>query len=123
TTIDSPIQGVAGVSAVSVGDLVTSGQADALTTITQLDPIYVDLQAISSRILSVRERIENGTLSIGDKLQATLILSTGTVYRGKGELVTLGTAVSTSTSARTARFRFDNLDHIIVPGMFVRGEI
>src|SRR5699024_10673773 len=51
------------------------------------------------------------------------ILPNGAAYHGKGELVTLGTAVSTTTSTRTIRFRFDNPAHILTPGMFVRGEI
>lgn len=122
TTIKSPIQGIAGIPAVSVGDLVSSAQSDALTTITRLDPIYVDLQEISSRILSVRERIDNGTLSIGDRLQASLILPNGADYRGKGELVTLDTSESTTTGTRTVRFRFENTGQLIIPGMFLRGE-
>lgn len=43
TTITSPIAGRADVSTVSVGDLVTAGQSDELTTIVRADLIYVDM--------------------------------------------------------------------------------
>ena len=123
TTMTSPIAGRADVSTVSVGDLVTAGQADALTSIVTSDPIYVDMMEASARILSVRSAIAEGDLQQNDTLQATLTLENGDIYRGTGQLVTPGNNVSTSTGTVTIRFTFDNPDHIILPGMFVRGEI
>jgi membrane fusion protein, multidrug efflux system len=122
-TLTSPIDGRADVSTVSVGDLVTAGQTDALTSIVTSDPIYVDMMEASARILSVRSAIAEGDLQQNDTLQATLTLENGEVYRGTGQLVTPGNNVSTSTGTVTIRFTFDNPDHIILPGMFVRGEI
>lgn len=122
-TITSPIKGVADVPAVSVGDLVTAGQSDALTTVTQLDPIDVDMLEASARMLTIREEIESGVLSMSGNLAATLVLENGQVYRGEGQLVTPGNTVSTSTGSFSVRFRFDNPDRKILPGMFLRGEI
>ena len=123
TTMKSPISGRADVSTVSVGDLVTAGQSDALTTIVNSDPIYVDMMEASARILSVRKGIAEGTLKQNDVLEATLTLENGEVYRGTGQLVTPGNSVSTTTGTVTIRFEFDNPEHVIIPGMFVRGEI
>ncbi|SIS70404.1 efflux RND transporter periplasmic adaptor subunit [Phaeovulum vinaykumarii] len=123
TTITSPIHGVPDVAAVSVGDLVTAGQADALTTITRLDPIYVDMIEASARMLSLRSRIAGGELHRSNRLEARLVLENGQVYEGAGELVTPGVSVATSTGTFTARFRFDNPRRMILPGMFVRGEV
>ncbi len=123
TTIESPIAGRADVATVSVGDLVTAGQTDALTTIVRSDPIYVDMKEASARILSVRMGIAEGSLKQNDRLQATLTLENGEVYRGSGQLVTLGNNVSTTTGTVTVRFQFDNPHHVIIPGMFVRGEV
>ncbi|SFT05906.1 membrane fusion protein, multidrug efflux system [Sulfitobacter marinus] len=122
-TLTSPIDGRADVSTVSVGDLVTAGQTDALTSIVTSDPIYVDMMEASARILSFRKGISEGTLTQNDVLEATLTLENGDVFRGTGKLVTPGNNVSTSTGTVTIRFTFDNPDHIILPGMFVRGEI
>tara|TARA_R110000787_G_scaffold16622_82_gene52312 strand:+ start:34571 stop:35734 length:1164 start_codon:yes stop_codon:yes gene_type:complete len=123
TAIKSPIAGRADITTVSVGDLVTAGQADALTTIVRSDPIYVDMMEASARILSVRKSIVEGTLKRNESLQATLTLENGDVYRGAGQLVTPGNNVSTTTGTVTIRFTFDNPNHVIIPGMFVRGEV
>lgn len=123
TTLKSPIAGRADVATVSVGDLVTAGQADALTTIIRSDPIYVDMMEASARILSVRKGIAEGALKQNDVLEATLTLENGDVYRGAGQLVTPGNTVSTTTGTVTIRFEFANPDHVIIPGMFVRGEV
>ncbi|WP_249218742.1 efflux RND transporter periplasmic adaptor subunit [Falsirhodobacter algicola] len=123
TTIRSPIAGRADVSTVSVGDLVTAGQSDELTTIVQSDPIYVDMVEASARILSVRKGITDGTIKQNDTLEATLTLENGDVFHGTGQLVTAGNTTSTTTGTVTIRFKFDNPDHVIIPGMFVRGQV
>ena len=123
TTVTSPIAGRADVSTVSVGDLVTAGQSDELTTIVRSDPIYVDMMEASTRILSLRKSIHEGSVTRSDTLQATLLLENGDVYRGTGILVTPGNSVSTTTGTVTVRFQFDNPHHIVIPGMFLRGEI
>ena len=123
TTITSPIEGRADMPAVSVGDLVTAWQTEALTTIVRSDPVYVDLLEASARMLSVRQQIADGTLSLNTDLAATLTLENGQIYRGSGRLVTPGTTVSTTTGTFTLRFAFDNPDYLILPGMFLRAEI
>ena len=123
TTVTSPLSGVASVSAASIGDLVTEGQADAMATVTQLDPIEVDMYEPSSRFLSVMDDITDGTLRLNDQLNATLTLENGRTYQGKGALVAPGVTVSTSTGSIDTRFRFDNPDNMILPGMFLRGQI
>lgn len=123
TTVTSPIDGMASVAAVSVGDLVTAGQAQALATVTSLDPIEVDMYEPSARMLSLREDISEGRLQLNERLQATLTLETGETYAATGELVAPGFTVSTSTGAVDTRFRFDNPRRLILPGMFLRGQI
>lgn len=123
TTVTSPIEGMASVAAVSVGDLVTAGQADALATVTSLDPIEVDMYEPSARMLSVMGDISEGRLQLNERIEATLTLETGETYAATGELVAPGYTVSTSTGAVDARFRFDNPRRLILPGMFLRGQI
>lgn len=123
TTITSPLDGLPSVSAVSVGDLVTAGQSDALATVTQLDPIDVDMFEPSARLQRIRDRIEAGTIQRADSINAQLTLENGRTYAAKGELVAPGFEVSTSTGAIDFRFRFENPESRILPGMFVRGSI
>jgi membrane fusion protein (multidrug efflux system) len=123
TTVTSPIDGMASVAQISVGDLVTAGQADALATVTQLDPIEVDMFEPSARILSVLNDISEGRLKVRDEIKAELTLETGQTYEVTGELVAPGFTVSTSTGAVDSRFRFDNPRYLLLPGMFLRGQV
>ncbi|MGD9417427.1 MAG: efflux RND transporter periplasmic adaptor subunit, partial [Verrucomicrobiota bacterium JB025] len=123
TTITSPIDGMAEAASVSVGDLVTNAQADALTTVTRLDPIEVTMLTSSARILAIRNEIESGTLIKKDSLDAKLKLEDGQIFESTGVLVAKGKTVSTSTGTASIRFRFDNPDRVVLPGMFLRGEI
>ncbi|MBT9384537.1 efflux RND transporter periplasmic adaptor subunit [Pseudooceanicola sp. CBS1P-1] len=123
TVIRSPIDGVVDVPEFSVGALVTANQTDALTTVTRLDPIYVDVQESSARMLRVRQMISDGTMTPGDKLDATLTLETGQVYEGKGTLVSPSALVSTTTGSLDFRFEFSNPDQLILPGQFLRVEL
>ncbi len=123
TTVTSPISGIASVAEASVGDLVTAGQAEAMAAVTQLDPIEVDMYEPSSRFLSVLDDINDGNLRLNDELNATLTLENGREYQAVGELVAPGVTVSTSTGSIDTRFRFDNPDNLLLPGMFLRGQV
>lgn len=121
TTVTSPIDGIPEVAAVSVGDLVAAGQANALTTITRLDPINVDMLETSARLLQIRSQIDDGTLSPNQSINATLMLEDGQTYSGRGRMIAPSALVSTTTGTITVRFQFDNPQHMILPGMFVNG--
>ncbi|MBF9033518.1 efflux RND transporter periplasmic adaptor subunit [Rhodobacterales bacterium HKCCE2091] len=123
TEIVSPIAGYAALPEVSVGALVTANQADALTTVTRLDPIYVDVEESSRRIGDVRRRIDAGSIAPGETLGISLVLETGETYSGEGEMVSPGTSVSPTTGTIAIRIRFDNPDRRIIPGQFLRVEV
>ncbi|SIO07774.1 efflux RND transporter periplasmic adaptor subunit [Vannielia litorea] len=123
SVLKSPIAGIVDVAAVSVGAIVTANQTDALTTVTQLDPIYVDVSESAARIIRVRERIDSGAMQPGDRMEAELTLESGSTYAGIGRLVTPGTSVSTTTGAVDVRFEFDNGERKILPGQFLRVKI
>lgn len=123
TRITSPFDGVAAIASVSIGDLVTSGQSDALTTVTSLDPIYVDLSEASARMLQLRARVTSGAIKRGDRLAAQVTLENGEAFQGEGELDSVGATVSTTTGTQNMRFRFANPDRLILPGMFLRAEL
>lgn len=123
TDIVSPIAGVPDVAGVSVGDLVTANQSDTLTTITQLDPIYVDVNESSARLLRNRERIQAGSLLSNGETQTRLILETGEAYQQRGRMVSPGIAVSPTTGTVPIRLQFDNPDRLILPGQFLRVEM
>ncbi|WP_205563538.1 efflux RND transporter periplasmic adaptor subunit [Cohaesibacter haloalkalitolerans] len=120
TEIRSPIAGIPDVAKISVGAIVTSNQTDALTTITRLDPIYVDLEEASVRILQIRDEIDAGRLARSNRLGVRLQLENGTDYSGEGRLVSPSTSVSTTTGTIAMRVAFDNPERKILPGQFLR---
>jgi membrane fusion protein (multidrug efflux system) len=123
TEIRSPIAGLPSVPEVSTGELVTANQSEALATVTRLDPIYVDVTESSARMLRIRDRIDEGSLSPGDTIGFHLVLETGAILEGQGMLVTPGTSVSTTTGTVDFRIQFDNPDQNVLPGQFLRVEV
>ncbi|MFX6027778.1 efflux transporter periplasmic adaptor subunit, partial [Acinetobacter baumannii] len=74
-TVTSPISGRIGKSSVTPGALVTASQTTALTTIQQLDPIYVDVTQSSTNWLNLKEALANGELQkSGNGAKVRLIL-------------------------------------------------
>lgn len=123
TNIVSPISGIAETAQVSIGDLVTAGQADVLTTVTRLDPIFVDLSEASVKMLEMRKRIDSGELSQGAAIAAHLILENGEQYATRGTVESVGRKVSSSTGTLTVRVKFANPEQLILPGMFLRVKL
>jgi membrane fusion protein (multidrug efflux system) len=123
TVIRSPIDGIPNVATVSVGSLVTANQTAALSTVTRLDPIYVDVSESSARIMRVRQRVAAGTLTRGAQLKVSLLLETGEEYDGTGTLISPGATVSATTGTVDFRFQFDNASRQILPGQFLRAKI
>ena len=124
TEVRAPIDGIAGVSNISVGAVVTASQADALTTIKQLDPIYVDLTDSSANLLRLRAAIESGTLARTPSLgEVRLTLEDGRTYDEVGKLETPEFTVSETTGSFSVRTRIANPRRILLPGMYVRATV
>ena len=122
TRIKAPISGRIGKSNVTVGALVTAQQSVALTTIQQLDPIYVDIPQSTTELLRLRSRLEEGRLHNGGENQSKigLILEDGTTYPQKGTLQFRDVTVDPTTGAVTLRVIVPNPKGHLLPGMFLR---
>ncbi|CAK7073420.1 efflux RND transporter periplasmic adaptor subunit [Kerstersia gyiorum] len=124
TRITAPISGVVGTSAYTPGALVTGNQEAPLTTIRQLDPIYVDVALSSAQLLSLRKRMSSGDLkSAGEAIDVRLLLEDGSTYDHSGSLAFIGTSVGTDTGDVLLRALFPNPDGLLLPGMYVRAEL
>ncbi|WP_235915994.1 efflux RND transporter periplasmic adaptor subunit [Thalassovita mangrovi] len=120
TTITAPISGVTGLSEVSEGALVTSGQATPLTVIRRLDPIYVDVTQSATEVLRWRRAGEE----IGSAGQVvTLRLADGTVFEQAGALAAAEPHVDEQTGTILLRLQFPNPDSFLLPGMYVQVEM
>lgn len=125
TKVLAPISGHIGRSNVTVGALVTASQTDALATITQLDPIYVDVHQSSADLLRLRKALVDGQLeNTGpDAARVTLTLEDGSTYKLPGELKFSEVTVDAGTGTVLLRASFPNPDHLLLPGMFVHAEL
>lgn len=124
TRIKAPISGVVGTSSYTPGALVTSNQETPLTTIRQLDPIYVDVSLSSAQLLSLRKRMSSGALkSAGEAIDVRVLLEDGSTYDQTGSLAFIGTSVGTGTGDVLLRAVLPNPDGLLLPGMYVRAEL
>ncbi len=121
----SPISGRIGRSAVSEGALVTNGQPNALATVQQLDPIYVDMTQSSVEMMALRKALEAGRISTNGNESTTvqLRLEDGSIYEHAGTLKFSEVEVSPGTGSVTLRAEFPNPDRKLLPGMFVHALV
>ncbi|MCR4551811.1 efflux RND transporter periplasmic adaptor subunit [Enterobacter hormaechei] len=120
TKVTSPINGRIGKSSVTEGALATNGQATALATVQQLDPIYVDVTQSSSDFMRLKQQT---SLQKGDTSSVELLMENGQPYPLKGTLQFSDVTVDESTGSITLRALFPNPQHMLLPGMFVRARI
>lgn len=125
TKVSAPIGGHISRSTVTAGALVTAGQADALSTVQQLDPIYVDVTQSSTELLALRRRFESGKLKQADGGQAavSLLLADGSTYAAQGKLQFADVSVDAGTGNVTLRALFPNPKGELMPGMYVRAVL
>jgi membrane fusion protein (multidrug efflux system) len=125
TRLRAPISGRIGRSLVTPGALVTANQVNALATVQQLDPIYVDLTQSSAEMQRLRREIAAGTLSnaAARDLPVRLMLEDGSEYAHEGKLAFSEVSVDPGTGSVTLRARFPNPDGELLPGMYVRARL
>jgi membrane fusion protein (multidrug efflux system) len=125
TDIVSPITGRVGVSMVTEGAYVQASAATLLSTVQQIDPIYVDLNQSSVAGLQLRQDVASGKLKLNgpDQAKVTLTLENGKQYPLRGTLQFTDITVDPGTGSVTVRAIFPNPQNVLLPGMFVRASI
>lgn len=120
--IEAPITGRTALSTVTPGALVTANQASALTTIVQLDPLYVDFTQSSTELLQLQREIAAGRYAKvdGDKIPVRIRLDDGTEYAHQGKLAFSGVIVNDTMGTVTLRAVVPNPKGELMPGMYVQ---
>lgn len=121
TRVPAPISGRVGLSNVTVGALVTANQTDALTTITRLDPVYVDIQESASDLLALRRALGQGGV-VPTSAAVRLKLPDGSDYGLTGKVQFSQVVVDQSTGTVTLRAAFANPQSLLLPGMLVDAQ-
>lgn len=121
TNVTSPIAGIAGEQQVTEGALVGQGTPTLLTTVDQLDPIYVNFDEPAAQIEELSSEEQAGRLiaaGSGDaKVQLTL--PDGTPYGVPGALDFRAATVDPNTGTAALRGILPNSGHTLLPGMYV----
>ncbi len=120
-TVRAPIAGRAGQQGVTEGALVGQGSATLLTTVEQIDPIYVNFDEPAAELERLRRAQAAGSLTVADRNQATvqLTLPDGTPYGRPGVLDFRDASVDPATGAVALRGTIPNPDRQLLPGMYV----
>lgn len=125
TSVTAPIAGRSGPSLVTQGAYVQASAATLLTTIQQIDPMYVDLTQTSVDGLRLRRDFASGRLKVAgpDSARVVLTLEDGTQYPIPGVLQFSDITVNQGTGSVTVRAVVPNPRFLLLPGMFVRARI
>ncbi len=120
TNVTSPINGIAGEQQVTEGALVGQGTPTLLTTVDQINPIYVNFNEPASQQEELTAAAEAGRITLaGPQAQVQLTLPDGTPYGQPGHLDFRAASVDPATGTIALRGVIPNADHRLLPGMFV----
>ncbi|TBR39723.1 MULTISPECIES: efflux RND transporter periplasmic adaptor subunit [Dyella] len=121
TDVVSPIDGRAGQQQVTEGALVGQGDVTLLTTVDQIDPLYVNFTIGVTELDAIRRSATAGGITLAEpntaKVQITL--PDGTRYSDDGTLDFSSATADPATGSVNLRARIPNAKHSLLPGMYV----
>jgi membrane fusion protein (multidrug efflux system) len=119
TRVIAPIAGIAGFRVANIGDLVGPGDQAPLTTVSQVDPMYVQFPVSEQVALRVRRRWQSEPAA-PRTLTLELILADGSVYEHAGKAEILDRQVDVTTGTVLARAVFPNPGNVLRPGQYAK---
>jgi len=127
TRVTAPIGGIAGQQQVTAGAVVgsstmdTGGNGTLLTTIQQIDPMYVNFTISSADLATLQQSQTGGTVDLSQQGQVSvrIALPNGAPYGNAGVLDFSDVTVNASTGAVNLRALVSNPQRRLLPGMFV----
>jgi len=122
--VASPIDGVARRALVTEGALVGKDEATHMTTVEQINPVYVNFAQSSSEVFALRKSLRGGQLKSNDgQFKIELLLPDGSLYPNAGKLSFSDVSVNQTTDSVVMRAIFDNPQQELMPGAYVRLRI
>lgn len=120
TNIRAPFDGTTSSSKFSIGNVVTANQPAALTTLRDLDPVYIDMIESNANLLRLRNAMTAGNVDGKVSGDIKVLLDDGTEYKHTGKIEMSDMAVSETTGTFAIRAILENPDSLILPGTYVR---
>jgi membrane fusion protein, multidrug efflux system len=126
TKVRSPIDGIAGVAAAQVGNLVST--SSILTNVSQLDPIRAYFSISESDYLSIAARLSmvvhgEASSAVLGATDAQFIQANGQTFASQGRFVLVGREVNNTTGTIQFATEFQNKGSLLRPGGFGRVRI
>ena len=120
--VTSTINGRARRALVTEGALVGQDAPTPLTTVEQIDPIYVNFSQPASEVMALQRAIKNGAVQgkAKDSMQVRLVFPDGSEYSQSGKLFFSDMAVDSNTDTVAMRALFANPGHELLPGAYVQ---
>jgi membrane fusion protein (multidrug efflux system) len=124
-SVIAPISGRAGQQQVTEGALVGQSDATLLTSIWQIDPIYVNFTEAVGELDQLQRAQASGDVSLEtqNRAKVELVSANGTPYGAPGTLDFSDVTVDASTGAVSLRGIVPNADHKLLPGMYVNVRV
>ncbi len=119
TTVSAPVAGTTGRAQRSVGNLITAGSDSLLTSIYQLNPIWVRFSLAQSDLAS----LPGGRLNAAAITGVELLLPDGSLYPQSGRLNYIASTIDPLLGTQQLRAEFPNDDNLLLPGQFVRARL
>lgn len=121
TTIHAPVTGASSYARVQDGAYINTANS-LLTSVSQLDPIWVNFNISENEMLKARDMKSKGLIKMPEKekFDVELVLADGSIYPQTGHIFFSDASYSTETGTFLIRATFENPDRNLSPGQFVR---
>ena len=117
--IQSPINGIIGVSKVQTGDYVSrAGGKNVINTISAIGAMRVRFSITENDYLEFKKKASAGMTA--DQIEIEMILSDGSVYPEKGKLDFADRSIDALTGSLLVQAVFQNTDRTLRPGQYVK---
>jgi len=118
TRVTSPVDGIAGIRVANIGDLVGTNERSVLTSVSQIDPIFVEFPVSEQEYLGLRPFLLGGEANKGPGLE--LILADGKPFPHRGAIDIIGREINPSTGTLRIRGLFPNPGNVLRPGQYAK---
>lgn len=125
TTINSPLRGLSSYAKQQDGSYLSVGQGGLLTTVSQVDPIWVNFSVSENERLGYSDQIQKGQLKFppNNDFQVEVVLADGTVFPHRGHINFAAPSFDPATGTFLVRTELPNPQGMLRPGQFVRAHV
>ena len=114
--VKSPSSGVIGDLPYRVGALVSSSNSQALTTVSNIDKMYVYFSMTEKQLLEMTRQAGSAHKAVSEMPAVKLQLADGTIYEHEGKVTTVSGVIDKTTGTVSMRADFINPDHLLKSG-------